>query len=255
MFNLRFAMLILISITCSHSRAINLQNMDCYAVDNFGCFHERWHQEVVYSHYAFFSQMKTLLHGYESMSIPSSTQFVWRDASVERVALEADTIADTLSSMLYIPGVNSLPGTFNHHLDNFTIHLKSNVKGNSVLTQDWSNVTSSVYSWGNTELLYEMQNLMNSANAYFLVVYNQNSKPVASAVLFKYEAHLGVFWVGVLPKYQKQGIATWLMRQIVNASVHNNINAIVLTATPQAVSLYKKIGFIKVGDMALYLRK
>lgn len=80
-------------------------------------------------------------------------------------------------------------------------------------------------------------------NQVKLVLVLCHDKPCATGLLFKTGATVGVHQVSVSPSFQGQGIAKWLMINLLNQSVDWQAENIVLQASTMGKPLYDKLGF------------
>lgn len=237
------------------ARAVSIANINCYEGKLYNSTYIAWHNAVVRSHHDFFSKLSLPLHGYNQLKVPSSSGLVWQDAaafSAQYTPLTSVGAKETLSTMLFFPA--SQPDYQPQKLSERGARLvkASNNQEKQTLADDWVSVASAVFGWVPSDLERVMKSVLFDVNSHLFVIYNGEGAAAASTIVYEFDECVGVFFLGVVPKYQKQGLATLLIKEIVDLFRFKSELGVVLTATPQAKSLYKKIGFIDLGGMALY---
>lgn len=96
--------------------------------------------------------------------------------------------------------------------------------------------------WNRTAILHEIR---YNKNAFYIVVYDED-KPVAfvGAWFVTQEAHITN--IATIPAYEKKGIATYLLKEIIRHAQEENIEKVTLevrVSNHTAQSLYRTLGF------------
>lgn len=96
--------------------------------------------------------------------------------------------------------------------------------------------------WNRTAILHEIR---YNKNAFYIVVYDED-KPVAfvGAWFVTQEAHITN--IATIPAYEKKGIATYLLKEIIRLAQEEGIEKVTLevrVSNDTAQSLYRTLGF------------
>lgn len=91
----------------------------------------------------------------------------------------------------------------------------------------------------------------NPARLYMARV-GDDGPPLATGALIMGEGLPGVYGMVTLPASQRQGLGKAILVRILSDAAADEHELIVLTATPQAYSLYRKFGFEHIFDFTLY---
>lgn len=108
--------------------------------------------------------------------------------------------------------------------------------------QRWSDIVST--SFGYIVDSHVVEQLLHDT-CVTLVTLRAGKAEIGSACVFCKEGIAGVHYVGVLPQYRRNGMATRLMRQVIHLCCRLGATCVTLQASPQAVNLYKKMGFVE----------
>jgi len=87
-----------------------------------------------------------------------------------------------------------------------------------------------------------IQPLVDDSNIELLLV-SQSGINVASALLYKTGTIVGIHQIGVAQAAQGQGIARWLMQQLIERASKGQASAVVLQASMAGKPLYDSLGF------------
>ncbi|HWH23522.1 MAG TPA: GNAT family N-acetyltransferase [Candidatus Limnocylindria bacterium] len=74
-------------------------------------------------------------------------------------------------------------------------------------------------------------------------------RPVATAQLVRYRDIAYVGWVAVVRSAMRRGLGWLLTETVVNAGLAEGLSAAVLMASPMGAPLYRRMGFIDVGEV------
>jgi len=80
----------------------------------------------------------------------------------------------------------------------------------------------------------------------------QNGTPVGGALLFAGDGVAGLHWLGVPQMFRKRGAGILLSREALAQAARMGYSHLVLQANPEVVSLYIRLGFDSVGDIAVF---
>lgn len=80
----------------------------------------------------------------------------------------------------------------------------------------------------------------------------QDGTPVGGALLFTGDGVAGLHWLGVPQTFRKRGAGVLLSRQALTQTARMGYSHIVLQANPEVVPLYARLGFERVGDIAVF---
>jgi ribosomal protein S18 acetylase RimI-like enzyme len=108
--------------------------------------------------------------------------------------------------------------------------------------QRWSDIVSR--SFGYFVESHVVEKLLHDT-CVTLVILSASETEIGSACIFYKDGIAGIHYVGVLPQYRRSGMATRLMRKIIHLCCTMGAACVTLQASPQAVHLYKKMGFVE----------
>jgi len=80
----------------------------------------------------------------------------------------------------------------------------------------------------------------------------QDGTPVGGALLFAGDGVAGLHWLGVPQMFRKRGAGILLSRQVLARAARMGYSHLVLQANPEVVQLYVRLGFDRVGDIAVF---
>lgn len=60
--------------------------------------------------------------------------------------------------------------------------------------------------------------------------------------------------IGILPEYQKKGFGSAISQFLMHRTYELNLNEAVLNASPAAIAMYQKLGFVKAYDLDIYAK-
>lgn len=80
----------------------------------------------------------------------------------------------------------------------------------------------------------------------------QNRTPVGGALLFLGDGVAGLHWLGVPQMFRKRGAGVLLTEEALVRSARMGYSHLALQANPEVVSLYSRLGFDRVGDIAVF---
>lgn len=87
-----------------------------------------------------------------------------------------------------------------------------------------------------------------------LLLAKQDGEPVATALVYKTGAVIGVHLVGVPEAYRGRGIAKALMRYVINLSIDLDGKFLMLQASAVGEPLYRQLGFVPQFEIKNYKR-
>jgi len=87
-----------------------------------------------------------------------------------------------------------------------------------------------------------------------LLAYNEDSQPVATGLLFKTGNVAGIHQIGVLDTHRGKGVATQMIRSLIERAEKWQADYAVLQASPAGIPVYRKLGFVD-QFLITYLRK
>ena len=80
----------------------------------------------------------------------------------------------------------------------------------------------------------------------------QNGIPVGGALLFAGDGVAGLHWLGVPQMFRKRGAGVLLTQEALVRSAEMGYLHLALQANPEVVQLYVRLGFDRVGDIAVF---
>ncbi len=80
----------------------------------------------------------------------------------------------------------------------------------------------------------------------------QKGIPVGGALLFAGDGVAGLHWLGVPQMFRKRGAGVLLTQEALARSAQMGYSHLALQANPEVVQLYSRIGFDRVGDIAVF---
>lgn len=121
--------------------------------------------------------------------------------------------------------------------------------------QDWVRVWA--YD-GETKLHEQLaavhsQFLNYSTSLWTYYVGYQNNTPVATALLFCGTNAAAVHWVVTIPEARRQGIGALMTTRVLEEAKEIGYSNAVLTASPDGLPIYKRLGFIEYGFIHKYI--
>jgi ribosomal protein S18 acetylase RimI-like enzyme len=79
-------------------------------------------------------------------------------------------------------------------------------------------------------------------------------RPVGSASVFlDTDGTAGIYHVEVAPEARGQGIASWMTAAAIGLAADRDASRVVLTATPAASTLYRRLGFVPQGSFTYFI--
>ena len=87
--------------------------------------------------------------------------------------------------------------------------------------------------------------LLACEDIQILLAYDKNAEPVATGLLFKTGAVVGIHQIGVPAQYQGKGYATQMMRFLIQSAEQWQTSHVVLQASAAGKPVYKKLGFVE----------
>lgn len=86
------------------------------------------------------------------------------------------------------------------------------------------------------------------------LVARMGGRPVGSASVFlDADGTAGIYHVEVVPDARGKGIASWLTAAAIGLAADHGAQRVVLTATPPALSLYRRLGFTAQGSFTYFI--
>lgn len=86
--------------------------------------------------------------------------------------------------------------------------------------------------------------LLACADIQLMMAYNEDSKPVATGLLFKTGDVVGIHQIGVPVDHQSRGYATQMMRFLIQYAEEWQASYVVLQASEAGRPVYQKLGFV-----------
>ncbi len=99
-------------------------------------------------------------------------------------------------------------------------------------------------------------NFLKSALGYgeiHLFLAYAKGQPVGCCMLSLANSQAGLYWVGVLPDFRNQGIATSLVKYRMNIAKNLGYTSVIAQNMTPALGLYKRLRFTQLGGFPLYL--
>ncbi len=86
------------------------------------------------------------------------------------------------------------------------------------------------------------------------LVARREGRPVGTVSVFlDSDGTAGVYHVEVVPSARGQGIASWLTAAAIGLAADRDADRVVLTATPMALGLYRRLGFVAQGSFTYFI--
>lgn len=244
-----FFLIFIFHLRIGEARAITAENLEDFETSTlWTIYSHQWHNAAVKSHQTFFDLTRANV---KAAYIPLSETLELRD------------------SLTWVHSLKSLPETLNgeHYKGDKMITMMLDLEafppnkpsGNihsvtsSPSQKDWIRVAA--LSTQNSE--DRLNNFFSAIfkekpnNFEFLVSY-KNNNPVACAAVFYEESYASIYWIGVVPTERRTGLGRAITLAALNQIQRRNIRFVVLQAQPMGVSLYRSLGFLPCGELALY---
>lgn len=106
--------------------------------------------------------------------------------------------------------------------------------------QEWVNINEKAFGYSIDDSVIQ---IISRKPSVTLFMYRKDSQPVAAAMLFIHSDVAGIHQMGVLPGFQRQGIANAMMNRLIHHAASQGIRYCTLQASPSGEKLYKKMGF------------
>lgn len=90
-----------------------------------------------------------------------------------------------------------------------------------------------------------LQRQLTCSGNRVLLAYNKDSQPVATGLLFKTGAVVGIHQIGVPAEHQGRGYATQMMRILIQYADQWQADSVVLQASTAGRPVYQKLGFVE----------
>jgi len=86
------------------------------------------------------------------------------------------------------------------------------------------------------------------------LVARQGGRPVGTASVFlDTDGTAGIYHIEVVPEARGRGIASWLTAAAIGLAADHDAQRVVLTATPLALGLYRRLGFTAQGSFTYFI--
>lgn len=86
------------------------------------------------------------------------------------------------------------------------------------------------------------------------LVARRDGRPVGSVSVFlDTDGTAGIYHVEVVPAARGQGIASWLTAAAIGLAADRDAARVVLTSTPMALGLYRRLGFVAQGSFTYFI--
>ena len=101
-----------------------------------------------------------------------------------------------------------------------------------------------------TDFILKMDPALHPSNQ--IVVAMRGEEPVASGLMFRGEADIGLYWVSVVPHQRSRGMGSWLAQELLRIGKNEGYHHAVLQSSPVAASIYRRLGFREIGTFQVY---
>jgi GNAT superfamily N-acetyltransferase len=101
-----------------------------------------------------------------------------------------------------------------------------------------------------TEFILNMDPSQHPCNE--IAVAMRGEEPVASGLMFRGSAEIGLYWISVVPHQRNRGMGTWLTQELLRVGKEEGYQHAVLQSSPAAASVYRRLGFREVGNFQVY---
>jgi GNAT superfamily N-acetyltransferase len=85
-----------------------------------------------------------------------------------------------------------------------------------------------------------------------IVVAMRGEEPVASGLMFRGDADIGLYWISVVPHHRNRGMGSWLAQELLRIGKEEGYHHAVLQSSPVAANVYRRMGFRQVGNFQVY---
>jgi GNAT superfamily N-acetyltransferase len=85
-----------------------------------------------------------------------------------------------------------------------------------------------------------------------IVVAMRGEEPVASGLMFRGKEDVGLYWISVVPHQRNRGMGSWLAQELLRLGKEEGYHHAVLQSSPDAASVYRRLGFREVGNFQVY---
>ncbi len=113
-------------------------------------------------------------------------------------------------------------------------------------------VTSAVFSH-QEKLAFNFLNPVLKHSKIRLFLASLNEQPVGCAMLSLVNNQAGLYWIGVLADFRKQGIGRALVEYRMNIAKELGCKTVIAQNMTPSLNLYKNLGFEQMGGLPLYL--
>jgi ribosomal protein S18 acetylase RimI-like enzyme len=101
-----------------------------------------------------------------------------------------------------------------------------------------------------TDLILKMDPIKHPSNE--IVVAMRGDEPVASGLMFRGEADIGLYWISVVPHQRNRGMGSWLAQELLRIGKGEGYHHAVLQSSVEATAVYRRLGFREVGNFHVY---
>lgn len=231
------------------ARAITVEDIENYDTSVlWQGYAQKWHNNAVNSHQKFFD----ITH------VNLGTTYA---AFLDDLKLSAaSTWVHSLQSLPYVMDGHSRSGdlavTMMMDLRFFTPQpLLQDIRLADSPTSQYEWVKAATASTNNSE--YGVNNFFKDIfehkpnNFEFLVGY-KDEEPIASTVIFYEGSYASLYWVGVIPLERNKGFGKAILLRALDRIRRRGLHFVILQAQPMGVPLYRKFGFVSLGELAKY---
>ena len=116
---------------------------------------------------------------------------------------------------------------------------------------DADNVADLSFSSGKGVFKTLLQESIHS-DAVFIFIAYKDSLPIGISVLTRNKKQFGIYWVGVIPEMQKQGVGLALVRYAINCAKELGAEEIVSQNNIHSEKIFQKDGFQPMSSLSVY---